>query len=153
MQGGALELRSVGRSIALTVGFVLAALLVARPLLGRLIERLQADPHSGTRRVLSLIVLLALFGASFTQWVGIHAVFGGFVVGVVVGDARHLKERTRVIVHDFVTNIFAPVFFASLGLRADFVGSFDLRLCACVFVIATCAKVIGCTLGSRVGGF
>jgi mannitol/fructose-specific phosphotransferase system IIA component (Ntr-type) len=44
------------------------------------------------------------------------------------------------------------VFFASLGLRADFVASFDLRLCVLVFLIASAAKVIGCTLGSRVGG-
>ena len=152
MQGGAMDLLSMVRAVGLTVGFVSVALLVGRPLLGRLIVKLQADHHSGPRRVLSLIVLLALFGASFTQWIGIHAVFGGFVVGVVVGDAPQLKERTRVIVHEFVTNIFAPVFFASLGLRADFVRSFDLRLCVLVFVIATAAKVVGCTLGSRAGG-
>jgi Kef-type K+ transport system membrane component KefB/mannitol/fructose-specific phosphotransferase system IIA component (Ntr-type) len=152
MQGGVLELRSVARTAAMTVGFVLLGMLVLRPVVGRLIVKLQADHHSGPRRVLSLIVLLALFGASATQAIGIHAVFGGFVVGVAVGDVRQLKERTRVIVHDFVTNIFAPVFFASLGLRADFVASFDLRLCVLVFVIASAAKIIGCTLGSRAGG-
>jgi Kef-type K+ transport system membrane component KefB/mannitol/fructose-specific phosphotransferase system IIA component (Ntr-type) len=152
MRGGSLDPWSVGRSVGLTVGFLIVALLVGRPLLGRLIVRLQADHHSGPRRVLSLIILLALFGASFTEWIGIHAVFGGLVVGVVFGDAPHLKERTRVIVHDFVTNIFAPVFFASLGLRADFVKSFDLRLCVLVFVIASVAKVVGCSLGARAGG-
>jgi Kef-type K+ transport system membrane component KefB len=152
MQGGVINLRSVLYVMALTIGFVLAVLLVARPLLGRLIVRLQADHHSGPRRVLSLIVLLALFGAGFTQWIGIHAVFGGFVVGVAVGDTPQLKERTRVIVHDFVTNIFAPVFFASLGLRADFVRSFDVRLCLLVFLIASAAKVVGCTIGARAGG-
>jgi Kef-type K+ transport system membrane component KefB/mannitol/fructose-specific phosphotransferase system IIA component (Ntr-type) len=152
MQGGVLSVAAVGRSVALTVGFVVVALLLARPLLGRLVARLQANHHNGPRRVLSLIVLLALFGASFTQWIGIHAVFGGFVVGVVIGDAPRLKESTRLIVHDFVTNIFAPVFFASLGLRADFVASFDLRLCVLVFLVASGAKVIGCTLGSRAGG-
>jgi Kef-type K+ transport system membrane component KefB/mannitol/fructose-specific phosphotransferase system IIA component (Ntr-type) len=152
MQGGALALSPVARSVGLTVGFVLVGLLVGRPLLGRLIERLQADHHSGSRRVLSLIVLLALFGASFTQWIGIHAVFGGFVVGVVVGDAPQLKESTRLIVHDFVTNIFAPVFFASLGLRADFVAAFDLRLCVLVLLVASAAKVLGCTIGARAGG-
>jgi Kef-type K+ transport system membrane component KefB/mannitol/fructose-specific phosphotransferase system IIA component (Ntr-type) len=152
MQGGSMDLRTVARAVGLTVGFVAVALVVGRPLLGRLIVKLQSDHHSASRRVLSLIVLLALFGASFTQWIGIHAVFGGFVVGVVVGDAPQLKERTRVIVHDFVTNIFAPVFFASLGLRADFVRAFDARLCVLVFVIATAAKMIGCTLGSRAGG-
>jgi Kef-type K+ transport system membrane component KefB/mannitol/fructose-specific phosphotransferase system IIA component (Ntr-type) len=152
MQGGAVDARSIGRAVALTLGFVMIAFIVGRPLVGRMIVGLQSDHHAGPRRVLSLIVLLALFGASFTQWAGIHAVFGGFVVGVVVGDARHLKERTKVIVHDFVTNIFAPVFFASLGLRADFVKSFDLRLCTLVFLIASGAKIIGCTLGSRAGG-
>jgi len=152
MQGGKLDLLTVGKAVGLTVGFVLLALVLGRPLVGRLIVGLQIDRHAGPRRVLSLIVLLALFGASFTQWAGIHAVFGGFVVGVVVGDAPQLKETTRVVVHDFVTNIFAPVFFASLGLRADFIRSFDLRLCALVFVIASGAKVIGCTLGSRIGG-
>jgi Kef-type K+ transport system membrane component KefB len=144
MQGGALNLLSVGRAVALTIGFVLVALVACRPLLGRLVVRLQADHHSGPRRVLSLIVLLALFGASFTQWIGIHAVFGGFIVGVVIGDAPQLKERTRVIVHEFVTNIFAPVFFASLGLRADFVAAFDIRLCLLVFVVASAAKIVGC---------
>jgi Kef-type K+ transport system membrane component KefB/mannitol/fructose-specific phosphotransferase system IIA component (Ntr-type) len=152
MRGGAMDPLSVVRSVGMTVGFVVVALLIGRPLLGRLIVRLQADHHSGPRRVLSLIILLALFGGSFTQWIGIHAVFGGFVVGVVFGDAPHLKERTRVIVHDFVTNIFAPVFFASLGLRADFVKSFDLRLCVLVFLIASAAKVVGCSLGARAGG-
>jgi len=152
MRGGALDLASVGRTTALTVGFILAALLAVRPILGRLIVKLQADHHSGSRRVLSLIVLLALFGASATQAIGIHAVFGGFVVGVAVGDVPQLKERTRVVVHDFVTNIFAPVFFASLGLRSDFVAAFDLRLCVLVFVVASAAKIIGCTIGSRVGG-
>jgi Kef-type K+ transport system membrane component KefB/mannitol/fructose-specific phosphotransferase system IIA component (Ntr-type) len=152
MQGGTVDARSIGRAVALTLGFVMVAFIVGRPLVGRMIVGLQSDLHAGPRRVLSLIVLLALFGASFTQWAGIHAVFGGFVVGVVVGDARHLKERTKVIVHDFVTNIFAPVFFASLGLRADFVRSFDLRLCTLVFLIASGAKIIGCTLGSRAGG-
>jgi K+:H+ antiporter len=152
MQGAVADVGAVIRSVSLTVGFVVVALLVGRPLLGRLIVRLQADRHSGPRRVLSLIVLLALFGAAFTQGIGIHAVFGGFVVGVVVGDTPQLRERTRAIVHDFVTNIFAPVFFAGLGLRADFVKSFDLRLCLLVFLIASAAKVVGCALGSRAGG-
>jgi Kef-type K+ transport system membrane component KefB/mannitol/fructose-specific phosphotransferase system IIA component (Ntr-type) len=153
MKGGAMELAVVGRTVALIVFFVGAAMAVGRPVVGRLIARLQQDHHTAPRRVLSLVVLLALFGACATQAIGIHAVFGGFVVGVMVGDTPQLKERTRAIVHEFVTTIFAPVFFASLGLRADFVSAFDLRLCVLVFAIATAAKVIGCTMGARVGGF
>src|SRR4029077_16599427 len=87
MQGGSTDLRSVGRAVALTLGFVVVALVAGRPLLGRLIVKPQAHNHHRPRRVYSLIGLGALFGASFTQWAGIHAVFGGFVVGVVFGDS------------------------------------------------------------------
>ncbi|HEX7667908.1 MAG TPA: cation:proton antiporter, partial [Polyangiaceae bacterium] len=153
MQGGKAELPVVLRTVGLTVGFVLVCLLVGRPLIDRAFKAIEKNHHTAPRRVLSLVVLLALFGASITTAIGVHAVFGGFIVGVVVGDSKHFKEHNRAVVHDFVTNIFAPVFMASLGLRVDFARAFDPWLCLGVFSVATGAKVIGCTLGSKVGGF
>jgi K+:H+ antiporter len=102
-------------------------------------------------RVLSLVIVLALLGATATHAIGLHAVFGGFVVGLAIGGSTRVNARTRTVVEDFVTNIFAPVFFASIGLRVDFVGAFDLRLCLLVLVLATIPKLVGCTLGSRFG--
>ncbi len=46
----------------------------------------------------------------------------------------------------------APVFFASIGLRVDFVAAFDLRLALLVLVLATVPKLVGCSVGARVGG-
>lgn len=152
LRGGNFEPMSVARTVALTGVFVAGALLLGRPVLDRLLVRLQRDTNTAPRRILSLVVLLALFGASFTQAIGLHAVLGGFIIGVMVSDSPHVKERTRAVIHDFVTAIFAPVFFASLGLRVDFVKAFDARLCVLVFVIATAAKVLGCTVGARSGG-
>jgi Kef-type K+ transport system membrane component KefB/mannitol/fructose-specific phosphotransferase system IIA component (Ntr-type) len=153
MQGKTADFAHVARTVAMTLGFALLCLVAGRPAMNRVLSRLEDDHHSAPRTVLSLVVLFALFGAAFTQAIGVHAVFGGFVVGITVGDSPHLKERTRAVIHEFVTTIFAPVFFASLGLRADFVQAFDARLVALVFVIATAAKVIGCTVGARAGGF
>ena len=151
MQGNALDLPRVGMTIALTVGFVTACLALGRPAINFLLGKL-GEQKSAPGRILSLLILLALFGAAATQAIGIHAVFGGFIVGITVGDSSRLKGHTRAVIHEFVTNIFAPVFFASLGLHVDFLRAFDLRLCTLVFVIATAAKVIGCTIGARVGG-
>ncbi|MEO6419542.1 MAG: cation:proton antiporter [Polyangiaceae bacterium] len=151
MQGNALDLQKVGITVALTVGFVVASLVLGRPAVNYLLGAL-GEQKSAPGRILSLLILLGLFGAAATQAIGIHAVFGGFIVGITVGDSPRLKEHTRAVIHEFVTNIFAPVFFASLGLRVDFLRAFDLRLCTLVFVIATAAKVIGCTIGARVGG-
>ena len=52
----------------------------------------------------------------------------------------------------FVTNIFAPVFFASAALRVDFAENFVVWLCLTVFTVATVAKLLGCTLGARITG-
>jgi mannitol/fructose-specific phosphotransferase system IIA component (Ntr-type) len=57
-----------------------------------------------------------------------------------------------VAIEDFVVNVFAPVFFASIGLRVDFAVAFDVRLCALVLVLATLPKLAGCAVGSRLGG-
>ena len=152
MRGGVLELRTVAIVFGLTVGFVAVCLLAGRWLVDRVFARIEGEPGTAPGRLLSVVILLALFGAAATQAIGIHAVFGGFVVGVMVGDSHKLKTRTRVVIEDFVMNVFAPVFFASLGLRVDFARAFDLRLCVLVFTIATVAKVVGGSLGARAGG-
>ena len=153
IHGGGVHLAPFARTIGIAGAFVLAMLFLGRPLADRVIGRLEdrgADQASG--RVISLVIVLALLGASFTQWLGIHAVLGGFVVGVTVGDSPKLRERTRHTIHQFVTNVFAPVFFAGLGLRIDFFKAFDPVLCLTVFVVACGAKVLGCGLGARLSG-
>ena len=150
MQGGTLALGAMGATTAVALVFVVGVVTVGRRAIDRLLGHFADESHGG--RVLSLVILFALIGASVTQALGIHAVLGGFVVGVAIGDSPRLKERTRAVVHEFVTNVFAPVFFASLGLRVDFVQHFDLRICVLVFVVASVAKVFGGSLGARAGG-
>jgi mannitol/fructose-specific phosphotransferase system IIA component (Ntr-type) len=99
-----------------------------------------------------LVIVLAVLGASATQAIGIHAVLGGFIVGVTIGDSPRLRERTRQTIQQFVTNVFAPVFFASVALRVDFLANFDFVLCLTVFLVASAAKIVGCSVGARVSG-
>jgi Kef-type K+ transport system membrane component KefB/mannitol/fructose-specific phosphotransferase system IIA component (Ntr-type) len=153
MRGGALDWIGLAVTVALTAVFVAACLVVGRPTIDRLLARFEVQPHTAPGRVLSVVIVFALLAASATHALGIHAIFGAFIIGVTVGAAKRLTERTRVVIEDFVMNIFAPVFFASLGLRVDFVRAFDLRLCVLVFLVASATKIIGCTIGARAGGF
>jgi len=152
VRGGALNLASFGKTVILAAAFALALLTVGRKLLDAILARLERTGAAGSGRVLSIVSLLALFGAAVTQAIGLHVVFGGFLVGVTVGGSRRVKERTRGAIEDFVVNVFAPVFFASIGQRADFVAAFDFRLCALVLACATLPKVVGCAIGARIGG-
>ncbi|MFO0762211.1 MAG: cation:proton antiporter [Byssovorax sp.] len=139
-------------SVLLTALFVAVSLLVIRPVTDRLLHRFQASEDVANGRVLSLIMILALVGGAATQALGMHAVFGAFVMGIAIGDSARLREHTRQSLHDFVTYVFTPVFFATMALRYDFAAAFDLRLVLFVLGIATAAKVGGCALGARMSG-
>jgi mannitol/fructose-specific phosphotransferase system IIA component (Ntr-type) len=97
-------------------------------------------------------MILAMLGASVTQALDMHAVFGGFVMGLAIGDSSRLREHTRTVMREFVTSVFTPVFFATMALRVDFAAAFDLRLVAIVLAIACVAKIGGCAVGARISG-
>jgi mannitol/fructose-specific phosphotransferase system IIA component (Ntr-type) len=152
MRGGGVDLGSFARTAGLAALFAAAMLLGGRKLVDAALGRLDRGGATAPGRVLSLVILVALLAASATHAFGLHAVFGGFVAGLTIGGSSRVNARTRMVVEDFVTNVFAPVFFAAIGLRVDFLHAFDARLCLLVLVIATVPKVVGCTLGSRIGG-
>lgn len=102
--------------------------------------------------VLAFSLGLAFLGAAFTEKIGIHAIFGAFIAGVAVGDSVHLNERTREIIHQFVTNIFAPLFFVMVGFKLDFVQNFDIQIVTIVLVLAVVCKLLGAGLGAYWGG-
>lgn len=125
--------------------------ILGKPVFDRLIPRIQNNySHPGS--ILSFIFIVGITAAAITEAAGVHAIFGAFMVGVVVGDNSHLKEETREIIHQFVTNIFAPLFFISIGLRVDFVAYFNPLLVSIVLILAIAGKVVGSGLGARLGG-
>jgi Kef-type K+ transport system membrane component KefB/mannitol/fructose-specific phosphotransferase system IIA component (Ntr-type) len=152
VRGGAIDAVSFAKTVLLGGLFAAGMLLVGRRVIDAALPLVERVTATASGRVLSLVILLALFGAAVTQAIGLHAIFGGFIVGLTVGGSSRINERSRVAIEDFVINIFAPVFFASIGLRVDFLAAFDLRLALLVFVLATAPKLLGCSLGARAGG-
>lgn len=141
----------VGLTMALVAGYVIFMLTIGRWALHRLLPIAQAH-MSWPGGVLGMAVALAFAGAALAEWMGVHAIFGAFIVGVALGDSAHLRERTRSTLEQFVTFIFAPIFFATLGLRVNFVQHFDLALVATVLVIACTGKLVGCAVAARSTG-
>jgi Kef-type K+ transport system membrane component KefB len=103
--------------------------------------------------ILSVSITLGMLGASFTEAIGIHAIFGSFIVGIALGDSIHMSKKTKEIIHDFVSNIFAPLFFVSIGTKVNFVQNFDLSLVLIILVLAFIGKMLGGFIGARLGGF
>jgi Kef-type K+ transport system membrane component KefB len=102
--------------------------------------------------MMTLAVCLCLLSAVFTEYLGVRGIFGAFLMGVVVGDSKYFPERLQQILHQFVVNIIAPLFFASIGLRVNFVANFNIEIIAIVILIACLAKTIGSGIGARMSG-
>jgi Kef-type K+ transport system membrane component KefB/mannitol/fructose-specific phosphotransferase system IIA component (Ntr-type) len=151
MHGGSTSFDGVKRTILLVFGFVIISLTVVRWLIDKILPRIQAHT-SWPGGVLGFIFTLTLAAASFAEFAGIHAVFGAFITGIAVGESTHLRKRTSELIHGIVTNVFAPFFFASIGLRINFVANFNLPVTLTVIVVACVGKLLGAGLGARLGG-
>ena len=141
----------LGYTILLTVGFTAFMITVGKSLINRVlpwINKRLAWPGG----LISLSLAACFLAAAFTEFIGIHAIFGAFIIGVAIGDSEHMTERAKEIIHQFVNNIFAPVFFVSIGLKVNFFTNFDPLLILVVIVVAYAGKVIGCGFGAMRGG-
>jgi len=135
-------------TVTLTLAFIAVMLTVGRVAAHKALPWVQAH-WSWPGGALMFVMVVALLCASFTEWLGVHSIFGAFIAGVAIGDSRHLRERTRETIHAFIANVFAPLFFASIALRVNFVDSFDWDLVLLVCVVAIIGKSVGCWMGAR----
>ena len=141
----------VKRTIALVAAFTVLALTVVRWLIDKLLPFIQAHT-SWPGGILGFIFTLTLASAAFAEFAGIHAVFGAFITGIAVGESSHLRKRTSEHIHEIVTNVFAPFFFASIGLRTNFISNFNLPVTLTVIAVACVGKLAGAGWGARLGG-
>lgn len=138
--------------ILFTVGFMIIMLTLGRGAINRILPWINKN-LAWPGGLLSLSLALCFLAAAFTEYIGIHAIFGAFVIGVALGDSEHLSERAKEIVHQFINNIFAPLFFVSIGLHIDFLSNFNGPIVLVFIALAFGSKVIGASLGARLGGF
>lgn len=130
-----------------TVGFTSLALIFGRSLSARALGTLQRQGLPEPSTSLTFACLLGLLFGSITHGIGIHALFGFFIAGVVIGEAKNLSEETRRIISQMVHALFVPIFFANVGLKIDFIANFDVFLVGLVCVIGILGRYAGAWFG------
>lgn len=138
--------------VLIIIGYGVFMLTIGKKLIDKSLPWIQKK-FSWPGGVLSLSLAVCFFSAALTERLGIHAVLGAFIAGIAIGDSVKLNEKAREIIHQFVSNIFAPLFFVSIGLKVNFVQNFDLSITLIVLAIAYFGKISGASLGAKLGGF
>jgi len=142
----------IGVTIGVTIAFVGVMLTLGRWLIHKSLPWIQAHA-TWPGGVLGMALTGGLLCAAFTEWLGIHAIFGAFIFGVALGDSGHLRAHTRSTMEQFVGFIFAPIFFASIGLKVNFADNFDPWLTLAVVTVGTVTMVGGSYLCAKWAGY
>ena len=137
-------------SVAMVIVFTIFMVTLGKWIVDKIL--LIADKFLSIGGLITVAVSLCLLSAVFTEYLGVRGIFGAFLMGVAIGDSKYFPERLQNILHQFVVNIIAPLFFASIGLRVNFVANFNIEIVAIILLIACLAKLIGAGVGARMSG-
>jgi Kef-type K+ transport system membrane component KefB len=152
---------SVGASfvtIALALIFILVMILAIKPQLTRLFATWLAarEDHQEKSRGLIAGIVAFVFGcALLTEAIGIHALFGAFLAGVVMPSTSGLRVMLREELETFSAAALLPLFFAFTGLRMEITLLNDWRnwaICAVIVAVAIAGKLGASMLMARWSG-
>ncbi|MDQ4076657.1 MAG: cation:proton antiporter, partial [Chloroflexota bacterium] len=101
---------------------------------------------------IGVTAIAVLTTAVVAEVIGVHAFFGAFMLGVALSQGQEEHREVNEVIHQFAASLLAPLYFVSVGLKADFAAHFDLPLVLFVLLVASCGKVIGASLAGRGSG-
>jgi Kef-type K+ transport system membrane component KefB len=133
--------------------FVAGMLVVVRPPVGAYVRRHGDVPP--TRGTVAVVIIGVLLAALTTEAIGVHAVFGAFLFGVLIPHHSRLARDIGRKLYDVVTVLLLPAFFAYTGLRTQIglvsTGA-EWGMCAAIVAVATVGKFGGAFVAARVTG-
>ncbi|MEU4409746.1 cation:proton antiporter [Streptosporangium sp. NPDC023963] len=143
------------RTIALTALFAVVMLKVVAPLLRPLGEGVARTGRFGPG-AMYVVVLVPLTAGWLTDWIGVYAVFGGFLAGLAMPRDPAFRKALHGRMMDVVSTLLLPVFFTFSGLNTHLdgiAGGPMLLAFAAILAAGFCGKYFGCSLSMRALGF
>jgi Kef-type K+ transport system membrane component KefB len=136
-----------------TLVFAGVMVLIVRPLLTRLSERWREEPLPAYR--IAFVFVSVLVSALVTELIGIHAIFGAFLLGAVIPHDSVIARALSRQLEPVVTVLFLPAFFAFTGMRTHvglLSGVEAWSLCALIIAVAIAGKFGGTFVAARLTG-
>lgn len=141
-------------TLAFTVAFILAVVMMVRPVALRFTREHALRKRSSQGAI--VVACAALLLASLTtERIGIHALFGAFLMGSVIPHDSPLARDIKQKFEDLVLVLFLPTFFAFTGLRTQIGllhGLRDWLICVLIIAVASLGKFGGGTIAARLTG-
>ncbi|HEX6046944.1 MAG TPA: cation:proton antiporter [Pyrinomonadaceae bacterium] len=141
-------------TVLLTLVFAAVMLFIVRPQLNRIVKETPRSSLHG-RRLIAAMLAFVLACALITESIGIHALFGAFVAGIVMPSAPEFRTLLKDKIEGFSAAALLPLFFVFTGLRTQIGLLNDWQswaLCGVIILVAIAGKLGGSMLMSRWNG-
>nr|WP_260407789.1 cation:proton antiporter [Planomonospora venezuelensis] len=142
-------------TLVLAAGFVLVMALLVRPLLAALVRRCEED-RSGEGTLLPVVLLGSIASAVVTQLIGVHAIFGAFLFGIMMPRRSAVVERLTGRIEGITLTVLLPLFFAHIGIHTSIsalgASAAEWLVFAAVLAVAVGSKLLGVTVVGRIAG-
>jgi K+:H+ antiporter len=136
----------------LTLGFIGVMFVAVRPVAARVTRSFERRPSQGA---IAMVFCAVLVAALTTEAIGVHAIFGAFLFGVVLPHDSALARELRQSLENLVTILLLPAFFAFTGMRTQIgllSGTYEWLICALIIGVATLGKFGGAFVAARSTG-
>ncbi|KAK6357272.1 K(+)/H(+) antiporter [Orbilia javanica] len=137
--------------LLVAVGFILFLFFIVKPIFHWYLRK-TGNLGSPSQSALTVTLLLCLSSAWFANVIGIHAIFGGFVVGLICPHEGGFAVAVAEKIEDLVTVLFLPLYFTLSGLRTN-IGLLNSGIVWAyvigVLAIAFISKIVGGTIAAR----
>ncbi|KAK4119298.1 hypothetical protein N657DRAFT_684509 [Parathielavia appendiculata] len=134
------------------IGWTLLLVFAVRPPFIWILRRTGSLQNGPTQGMVALTMLMVLASAWFTGIIGVHPIFGAFLVGLICphdgGFAIKLTEK----IEDLISVLFLPLYFALSGLNTNLGLLNDGITWGYVIAVIVCAfvgKIAGGTLAAK----
>lgn len=140
--------------IGMAVVYVLAMLFVVKPFLKKIGE-LYATKDSLNKPVVAIFFLTLIISSYTTEIIGIHALFGAFMTGVIMPDITKFRNLFIEKVEDVSVILLLPLFFVFTGLRTE-IGLINdpylWKVTGFIILVAVVGKFLGSALAAKFVG-
>ncbi|MEU1389125.1 MULTISPECIES: cation:proton antiporter [unclassified Nonomuraea] len=150
MAVNAVSTGTVLTSLLYLVAIVVVALTVGRPLVRGAMRLAARSPEAGP--TVGVAIVLLVLASAGTHALGLESVFGAFVMGMLIGGAGRVDPARLAPLRTVTLYGFAPVFFATAGLRMDLTALTRppvLLAGLAVLAVAIVGKFVGAYAGAR----
>ncbi|MCC6400797.1 MAG: cation:proton antiporter [Flavobacteriales bacterium] len=141
-------------TVLMVLAYMLLMLRVVRPFLNRLGE-VYADRESLSKPIVAVFILVLLLSAYATEVIGVHALYGAFVAGVIMPPNQRFRSLFIGKVEDVAVVLLLPLFFVFTGLRTE-IGLLNnvglWKWCAVILTVAVVGKFTGSAVAARFVG-